>query len=120
MLFFDNDFVGRGIGFCENGGQAANKYGECPGVCWTIATSEHHGQASMGTAIGWVRSYNIYQVKMRKLHVYFHSVYKLHYTDETGAFRYLDGFVPETVDESKKLPSYQQFGDTHMSIQKVC
>ncbi|KAI8097975.1 uncharacterized protein B0P05DRAFT_522806 [Gilbertella persicaria] len=119
MLYVDADGLTRGCAFNADGGLSFNKLGDCTGMCWSIGTSEHHGHFALSTAIGWVRTSNMYQVKLKKLLITQNTVYKLHYNHDTGIYRYIDGIGPQTLDEAKKLPVYSQYGDSQMSIQKV-
>lgn len=67
FVFTDNDFISRAFGISEDGSMRMAKYGETPGFCWQMAVSEHHGQFALGTSVGWVKSSNLYQVKLRAL-----------------------------------------------------
>lgn len=65
IISTDADCVNRGITFNMDGSLTKFKYGICPGFTWSIGVSEHHGQFALGTSLGWVRSSNVYTVKMR-------------------------------------------------------
>lgn len=67
FLFTDNDNVARGFALNEDGTTSMLKYGETPGFCWDMASSEHHGQFALVTSLGWLRTSNLYQIKSRKL-----------------------------------------------------
>lgn len=51
--------------FTVDGNVLGNKMSIVPGFCWTIATSEHHGQSVLGTSTGCVRTVNMYYYKQR-------------------------------------------------------
>lgn len=55
----------RGMTYYPGLTPCLTKYGNLPGPCWHLGTSEHHGQFLMATATGWLASANMYQYKGR-------------------------------------------------------
>ncbi|KAK4512575.1 uncharacterized protein ATC70_003278 [Mucor velutinosus] len=118
-VFCDGESMLRGISINVDGSLSQTKFGELPGVCWSMAASEHHGQFACSSAVGYVISGNIYQVKSRGLTNTTNGIYRLYYDEDNDEYRYVDGIGILNMPESKALPSFRIYGKTHMAIQKV-
>ncbi|KAI9486287.1 MAG: hypothetical protein EXX96DRAFT_548476 [Benjaminiella poitrasii] len=119
VIHSDADNLTQGFGINTDGTPAKLRFGEMLGFCWTAAVSEHHAQFAVASSLGWVRSCNMYQKKIRQLLLAQNTVYKLHYHEDKDIYQYIDGIAKQTIDETRSLPSYRQFGETHMQIQRV-
>ncbi|KAL9545340.1 hypothetical protein MBANPS3_007189 [Mucor bainieri] len=118
-VFCDGESMLRGISVNMDGSLSQTKFGELAGVCWSMAASEHHGQFACSSALGYVISGNIYQVKSRSLINTTNGVYRLYYNENNDEYRYVDGIGILSLAEAKALPTFRIYGKTHMAIQKV-
>ncbi|KAG1092650.1 hypothetical protein G6F42_019149 [Rhizopus arrhizus] len=118
-LFSDGESMLRGMSINVDGSLSMTKFGDLPGICWSMATSEHHGQFVCASAIGYVISCNLYQAKSRSLTNCTNGVYRLFYNENTDEYRYVDGIGLLSMPEAKALPTFRIYGKTHMAIQKV-
>lgn len=91
MLFCDGESMAKGFSYNMDSSFSSAKFAELAGLCWTMATSEFHGQFACGTAIGYVYSCNMYQVKSRMFVNAVNVVHKLCYNEVTNEYRYVDG-----------------------------
>lgn len=119
FLYSDTEGICRGASLTESYTPIMSKYCDAPGTAWDIATSEHHGQFVVGTSFGWTRGGNMYQIRSRSFTVKQITVYKLSYSEITKSYRYIDGIGYQGLDETRKIPRFQQFGETPMAIQKI-
>ncbi|KAI8640766.1 WD40-repeat-containing domain protein [Parasitella parasitica] len=118
MLFNDGENMVRGISLNSDGSISTGRYGELPGMCWSIATSEFHGQYASGTAAGYVHSANIYHIKGKGLNS-INVVHRLFYNETTNEYRYIDGMGLLNVTEARTISSYPVYSKTQMAIQRV-
>ncbi|KAI8982245.1 WD40-repeat-containing domain protein [Mycotypha africana] len=119
LFHIDSDGHCRGEGFAKDNTQVGFKYGLVQGFVWEMCVSPHHGHFAVVSALGWVRSNNMFMNKKKKLSVVQKSVYKLHYDEETDELRYIDGIGYHNLDELRASPAYNQYGKSLMSIHKA-
>lgn len=76
FVFTDNDNVSRAFAMTEDSTTRMTKYGETPGFCWHMAMSEHHGQFALATSLGWLKTSNLYYVRLRRMVSFFFFLFK--------------------------------------------
>ncbi|CEP11389.1 hypothetical protein [Parasitella parasitica] len=118
MLFNDGENMVRGTSLNLDGSLVMGRYGDLPGMCWSIATSEFHGQYASGSTAGYVHSANMYQIKGKGLNS-INAVYRLFYNEATNEYRYIDGMGLLSIMETKAVSSFPVHTKTHMAIQRV-
>ncbi|CEI93818.1 hypothetical protein RMCBS344292_08044 [Rhizopus microsporus] len=109
----------RGMTYYPGLTPCLTKYGNLPGPCWHLGTSEHHGQFLTATATGWLASANMYQYKGRVASLYHYYIYKLCYSEETNTYVYIDGIGFKSQEEIAKTPQYELFTVGEVSLQRA-